>query len=267
MSQGPEIVAQNINFESGENILKGSLVYPVTGEDKPTPGVLLLHGGSKTYGHSIYKSWQLELAHLGLSNFTFSHQGIEESSGRLENDSLNQRAEDCERALDFFLGSGKLKTDRLGVVLLSMSSHYGARLVANNRNLFKALVAIAPAAYPKESEGELFGEPFRKAILDKNAWKSADVFRLYGMFRNPSRLFYPENEQIIMAEIQERYKGIFESCTRLEATDHYFMKADTPERARAWEVVKRQSEEFLKRYLIDRSCKFPNPREIQSNAF
>jgi esterase/lipase len=144
---------KDITFKSGAETLAATKVYADSGRES---SVISFHGFGLTATRTRIRYMLDYLAAHGVSSACFDFSGNGDSTGRLEESTLNIRKEEASAAAKF-LGRPE---GSLAIIGTSMGAYLAALLSPVLRP--RSLILVCPAAYPEEAMGLKLTEDFPK---------------------------------------------------------------------------------------------------------
>ncbi len=191
---------QRLRFDSDKNNLVGNFYFP---SKKGTfPGVLFIHGAGNSSAIR-YQQIQGRLAEKGVASFCFDMRGVQDSKGKFEDGSLNNRLVDSINAYRCFIGTGLVDAKRVGLFGSSMGAHVACRLLEKAK--IKAVVLQCGAAYGLEAEDKKLDETFTNVIRKEKSWQGSPAFLLLKNFLGPVCVIYGEQDAVIPQKVRELY--------------------------------------------------------------
>ncbi len=188
-------------------------------------GALLRIGGGYLASHKP-NNWQARLAKTNIASLAFDFAGVGDSSGKLEDTSLNTRIIDATNVLEYFYGylGRNIKISLLGV---SMGAPIAIQLAQSNK--VQDLIIAVAAAYPKKSFSKNFINEFSQIIRKKDAWKSTQEFNRLKKLNIPIMLVSAKHDDVIPKDITAQYSQIVKAKNGsiIEYnTIHQFMRSE-----------------------------------------
>jgi dienelactone hydrolase len=113
----------------------------------PFPALSLFHGfgGTRIEPHRLFVKTSRWLAREGIASLRLDFRGSGESEGDFKSMTLSGEIQDAKAALNFLRAQTEVKSDRLGVLGLSMGGYVAASVAAQDPTL-KALVLWSASA-------------------------------------------------------------------------------------------------------------------------
>lgn len=149
---------EDMTFEYDNKILTGRLALPSNAEG-PFPAALFIHGDgpeNRTGSDYYLYLWQ-KLTDAGIACFSWDKQGIGESEGNWEHQSMEDRAKETLAAAAFLKQDARLQKDQIGLIGFSQGGWvmpYAAALSENTE--FPAFIISVSGAVNVFSQGEFY---------------------------------------------------------------------------------------------------------------
>ena len=154
------------------------------------PRLIFLHGGG-TGSKDRRRYMQRLLFEKGISSFSFDFSGHGESSGKIENSSLEKRLNEAKKSITAYLDTSK----EISICASSMGAHIAVELLEHYP--VKTLILIAPAVYSKAAFNIPFNSGFSDIIRQKDSWKDNSTMKLLNAFQGNVLVFLAENDTVI----------------------------------------------------------------------
>lgn len=118
-----------VGFKVSGQSLCGMLHLP-DGVEAPVPAVVLCHGftGHKIEAHCLFVKMARALSVVGIGALRFDFRGSGESDGEFREMTVSREIEDASAAVDFLVADGRVDSERLGVLGLSLGGCVAACL-------------------------------------------------------------------------------------------------------------------------------------------
>lgn len=156
---------QHITFKAWNETL-AALIYKQHEEDIPT--ALFLHGASTAMKDRI-KYFAEEFVERDMPLMAIDFSGHGESTGKLNESSLQKRIHEAHAAMEFLDPEKKLT-----IIGSSMGGHIALEMLKTWR--VETLILFCPAVYSDESIPLQFDSWFTEAIRKENSWESSSLF-------------------------------------------------------------------------------------------
>jgi hypothetical protein len=207
------IVTRKIQFSSGRQMVRGTLVVP-KGRKGKCPGVIFFHG--MTSSENSYIPIAEMLARRGVAALTLSIRGHGASDGDFSKLTVADGVQDGIAAYDFFAGQNEVDPSRIGLCGTSVGASIAACVSAERP--VSSLVVRAPAAYDDAmmhmhypaimaAESHIFGD-----IKDPG---KTPAIKAIACFAGDLLVITSENDAVIPVSISSRYfSGATQSHSR-----------------------------------------------------
>lgn len=161
------------------------------------PRTLALHGGgaSSRLGYQPLLDWLAEHGHASVA-FDFAGQG--ESTGRMADSGLRDRAQQALAVVDF-LGMRR----PVSLIASSMGAHIACSLIEALAP--PALVLYCPAAYEAAALDVPFGPAFQQVIRATSDFASSPAFDALERFEGRLLLVLGAEDAVIPRQVEEEY--------------------------------------------------------------
>lgn len=228
--------SKNITFNCGAETLVGTFCEV----DHPQGQVLMLHGaGSSTRERTKYLADYLGTQ--GVSSFRIDFSGHGESSGKLEESSLEKRVLEAKEAYQV---SGF--SESVSVIGSSMSGHVAIKLTEHIP--VSNLILFCPAIYPAEAYSVAFNAGFSEIIRKENSWVDSDCFEILARFTGKILVIIGTEDTVIPSGVIEKLEaslhGDHQKVVRLAGASHA-IHAWLQEKPEIGEEVEEMISEFI----------------------
>ena len=134
-----------LNFSHNSNHLSGSLMLPKNG-DKPSYVVVFVHGdGAMPYdAYGYYRPLWQALAEKGIASFSWNKAGVNTSTGKWQNQSMDDRADEVIAAIEMLKYHKDIIFNKIGVIGYSQAG-WVLPLVAKKSNYPDFMVIVSGA--------------------------------------------------------------------------------------------------------------------------
>lgn len=206
---------RRVEFEVDGEILVGRAVL-ASPDQKPS--LLLLHGaGKSSKDRSSFLTDKLAQEY-GISSFSFDFSGHGESSGDLQDSSLNKRLNEARGAI-----RASNMSQPFGVCGFSMGGHVALELLAYYP--INALFLFYPAVYAEKAVQKRFGAgEFSRIIREPESWRHAKVWKSLQEFRGNFVLVTGEHDEVIPPDVTAK---LWASAEQAEFR-HHIVVEDAP---------------------------------------
>lgn len=150
--------------------------------------ILFLHGAGKSTKDKISPLAQA-LVENQISSFAFDFSGHGESSGTLQESSLQKRVQEAQSAMEQFA------REKLTICAFSMGGHIALELLRTDS--IQNLILFCPAIYAPEAFDQPFDVRFSNVIRQPESWKNANVVKLLQRFTGKMLVLIGENDEVI----------------------------------------------------------------------
>lgn len=171
-----------------------------------------LHGGHPTITRSSAPLLDYLWQKHGISSLRFDHIGCGKSGGTLEKTSLSSRINDVLTVVS------QLGVKDIALIGSSMGGYVAARVSAEIP--VQKLVLIVPAAYAPETEGLLFGQPFRQAIREPESWRRSRISQILSQYNGRSMLIRAGQDKVIPNGVYDVYQSRVDVVIHQPAAGH-----------------------------------------------
>lgn len=208
---------EDCTFKVGAETLAATKVYADTGRE---PSVISFHGFGVTATRTRILYMLDYLAMHGVSSACFDFSGNGDSTGRLEESTLNLRKEEASAAAKF-LGRPE---GSLAVIGTSMGAYLAALLSPVLRP--RSLILVCPVAYPEEAMGLKLTEDFPKLARRRpRAYAESPAFEAIRDFDGRLLIIAAGHDEVASAEVINLYVSSARSARskkviRLEESGH-----------------------------------------------
>ncbi|WP_262420256.1 alpha/beta hydrolase family protein [Flagellimonas meishanensis] len=118
---------EDISFNNGTNVLKGTLILPKYGEAKSPVVVFISGSGCSTRWWGMY--WANELSKIGVASLLYDKRGCGESTGTSwTNSSLNDLAEDVISGINLLEDHSGIDQNKIGLYGVSQGAWIASRV-------------------------------------------------------------------------------------------------------------------------------------------
>lgn len=161
----------------------------VSKNDADMPSFLFVHGGGDA---DKYRTLYLaeRLLKYDISSLVFDHSGNGESTGSLENSSLQKRYTEALEAIKFLT-----KETPSTICGSSMGAYIALKLL--EKESVKNLILFCPAVYDARAFSVRFNRGFTEMIRQKESWKNSDIFSALENFNGNLLIFIGEEDEVI----------------------------------------------------------------------
>lgn len=186
---------KKIKFSAGDETLSGTIFAKSTPAASPAkPTFLFLHGaGTSTQTRAQYLMEKL-LDHE-INSFGFDFSGHGESSGALQESSLQKRVNQAAAAMQFLDSHAPIS-----VYGSSMGGHIAIRLLERFKNI-QTLTLFVPGVYDGSAFEIPFTNNFSEIIRTKDSWKNSETFEILENFTGNLLIFAGEQDEVIPREL------------------------------------------------------------------
>ncbi len=192
-------------FKVGKENLSGLLFKSDTPISKGN--ILFLHGAGKATKDKVSNLAQVLLANQ-ISSFAFDFSGHGESSGSLQESSLQKRVQEAQGAVEQFT------KNKLTICAFSMGGHIALELLRTTP--VQNLILFCPAIYTPEAFNLPFDERFSSAIREPESWKNAEVVKLLQGFTGKMLVMIGEKDEVIPKGVIELINSNATNTTKKE---------------------------------------------------
>jgi len=198
-------MTSKITFKVGKENLSGMFFESESSISRAN--ILFLHGAGKAKKDKVFHLAQALLENQ-ISSFAFDFSGHGESSGYLQESSLQKRVQEAQGALEQFT------TDKLTICAFSMGGHIALELlrVVPIQNL----ILFCPAIYTPEAFNLPFDERFSNVIRKPESWKNAEVIKSLQNFTGKILIMIGEKDEVIPKGVIELINSNAMSAVRKE---------------------------------------------------
>lgn len=231
------------NFKADTETLSA---IKVVKNENDKPNLLFLHGGGQA---DKYRTLYLaeKLLDENIDSLAFDHSGSGESSGEMNESSLEKRCKEAEEVLQLCSES------ELTVCGSSMGGYIALKMLEIDFDI-KNLILFCPAVYDKEAFKMNFDEQFTNIIRQEESWKNSDVFELLKNFKGNLLIVIGEDDEVIpdgVIELLNKYSSNVnkKKIIKLKGVGHIVHKELTEKEGLADFVLENVVEIIPKKYL------------------
>lgn len=171
--------------------------------------VLFLPGGGKDLGKERFEFFQKELAEEGISSASFDFSGVGDSTGDIQNSSLEDRTQQTICVTKPLRNQFPEKEFILYGV--SMGGYVGLSVVDQIPNQFNKLILHAPAAYAKEAHPLNFTEEFTEVLQRDKSWENSPSFVWLENYDREVLFLIGEEDNIIPEGVVNTYREVLQN--------------------------------------------------------
>jgi uncharacterized protein len=181
----------------GAERLAATRIYAASGQ---APSVISFHGHGTANGvtRACIRYLLDYLAEHGVSSACFDFSGHGESTGKLEQASLNVRKQEGQAAATTLGRQGSL-----AIIGTSMGGHTAALLTPLIEP--RSLILFCPAAYPEDAMELKFDENFTAVARRPGAYVNSPVFQALSTFKGHLLIFAAGKDALIAKEVIDLY--------------------------------------------------------------
>jgi pimeloyl-ACP methyl ester carboxylesterase len=169
--------------------------------------VIFVCGGGKTIGAGRFREWQEKLEDKGMGSLSFNFQGVENSEGKVGNDSLESRTKILNKIVGYIRGN--FNFENLHIYGVSMGGFNVLDFLQQDKINGKVILH-APASYSVKAHNKRFGDGFTETIRTPNGWKNSESFNWLKNISNETLLIVPTRDDVIPKEILDKYTEIID---------------------------------------------------------
>ena len=158
--------------------------------------LVFLHGAGKAQ-RSRFKKLRNKLALSGVSSLAFDFIGHGDSSGTLEQDSLQSRTQQALKVIDLHTKNlnSSIEKPGLSIFATSMSAYTAIKLT--EFVAVKNLILLVPAVYHHKAYRTHFNDGFSDIIRKPNNWINSDAWDLLEKFKGNLLVVTAEKDEVI----------------------------------------------------------------------
>lgn len=192
---------RKVQFESGREILRGSLFVP-QGKG-PFPGVVFFHGRGSD--RRRYLPMAKFLSDKGMITLAFDFRGCGESDGIFFNTQTHRMGvEDGKAALEFLLKQD-VDRKRIGIQGTSFGG-YVAGMLLKDYNFIKSVALRVPASYSDKDLDTTISEHRERDYFEKKEnWATSSSYRGISNFIGNLLVIKSKNDEIVSSEAVDKY--------------------------------------------------------------
>lgn len=201
------------SFDTTSNFTTFNITYSEDGGEQTLVGdkldasdsqieLLCLHGAGKSQ-RSRFKKLRNKLALNRISSLAFDFIGQGDSSGVLEQDSLQSRTQQALEVIRRHAENAKnsIEKSNLSIFATSMSAYTALRLT--ELMAIKNLILVVPAVYHHKAYNLHFNAGFSDIIRKPNNWINTDAWDLLEKFEGNLLVITAEQDEVIPKAIPD----------------------------------------------------------------
>ena len=186
---------------------------PLNKEKVPYVVICHGHGGSRSENGGLDAIAQ-GLAEKGIASIRMDYPGCGDSKEQFRNNNLTNMIQYTEDAMKYMNDHYTVNKDSVGIFGYSMGGRISLEMLASQKDNFKAVCLLAPAADTEDLK-KLFGGTENWELLKKTAQESkdgyADFTTIYGQKQELSTKWFADLEEkdftTLMQEVKKSYNG------------------------------------------------------------
>ena len=204
---------EDVIYESGGVEVHATVTIPINNEKVSYVIICHGHGGSRSENGGLDAIAQ-GLAEKGIASIRMDYPGCGDSKEQFRNNNLTNMIQYTEDAMKYMADHYAVNKDSVGIFGYSMGGRISLEMLASQRDNFKAVCLLAPAADTEDLK-KLFGGTENWELLKKTAQESkdgyADFTTIYGQKQELSTKWFADLEEkdfaTLMQEVKKSYNG------------------------------------------------------------
>jgi uncharacterized protein len=189
------MITEDRAFNVAGETLMATKVYAASAAP---PDIISFHGTGITANRRRIRYILDHLATQGMSSVCFDFSGHGQSTGRLDQSTLNIRKSEAEAATRLLLGNNPP---------VFIGTSMGAYLAALLTPVFepRSLILFCPAAYPAKVMGMTFNDNFTAFVRRPSIYRHSPAFRALSNFKGSLLIIAAERDALIPREVIDLY--------------------------------------------------------------
>ena len=204
---------EDVIYQSGNVDVYATVTMPLNKENMPYVVICHGHGGSRSENGGLDAIAQ-GLAEKGIASIRMDYPGCGDSKEQFRNNNLTNMIQYTEDAMKYMNDHYTVNKDSVGIFGYSMGGRISLEMLASQKDNFKAVCLLAPAADTEDLK-KLFGGTENWELLKKTAQESkdgyADFTTIYGQKQELSTKWFADLEEkdfaTLMQEVKKSYNG------------------------------------------------------------
>ena len=204
---------EDVIYQSGDVDVYATVTMPLNKENVPYVVICHGHGGSRSENGGLDAIAQ-GLAEKGIASIRMDYPGCGDSKEQFRNNNLTNMIQYTEDAMKYMADHYTVNKDSVGIFGYSMGGRISLEMLASQKDNFKAVCLLAPAADTEDLK-KLFGGTENWELLKKTAQESkdgyADFTTIYGQKQELSTKWFTDLEEkdfaTLMQEVKKSYNG------------------------------------------------------------
>ena len=197
---------EDVIYQSGNVDVYATVTMPLNKEKVPYVVICHGHGGSRSENGGLDAIAQ-GLAEKGIASIRMDYPGCGDSKEQFRNNNLTNMIQYTEDAMKYMNDHYTVNKDSVGIFGYSMGGRISLEMLASQKDNFKAVCLLAPAADTEDLK-KLFGGTENWELLKKTAQESKDG---YGQKQELSTKWFVDLEEkdfaTLMQEVKKSYNG------------------------------------------------------------
>jgi esterase/lipase len=209
---------QGFKLTAGNEELSGAIY---SAQDK-SPNFVFMHGAGKGGKFRIFPYLEF-LMQKGLSVLAFDFSGHGDSTGKLNESSLEKRMNEARSVIDKYADQKNLTlsgSSMGGYIALKLLDFYDV----------KNLILFCPAIYDRKALKAQFDEKFTNIIREENSWQNTDIAESLNKFKGNLLIVIGQKDNIIPKNVID---FIYDNATSSNKKEVLWIK-DAPHDVHTW---------------------------------
>ena len=191
---------EDVIYQSGDVDVYATVTMPLNKENVPYVVICHGHGGSRSENGGLDAIAQ-GLAEKGIASIRMDYPGCGDSKEQFRNNNLTNMIQYTEDAMKYMNNHYTVNKDSVGIFGYSMGGRISLEMLASQKDNFKAVCLLAPAADTEDL----------KKLAQESKDGYADFTTIYGQKQELSTKWFADLEEkdftTLMQEVKKSYNG------------------------------------------------------------